>query len=452
MRLFLALSALLLLWTCAPAETAAPRQPRPAPGAAAPSATQKKDEAIALFKAGRFESAHALLEKLAYAHLADLRLQYYLGRSAYETGRFKEAAAAFERVLIARPDDPVVKFQLARTYFMLHDDSDARYLFNTLTDPQTPRKIRREALSYLALLQQRHRRHIFHGSLLVGLGYDSNAYNAPNTDRFYLPAYQIDVRNTVTNEEDLYHQEALQLHHFYDFGLPGGFAVKNDASVYFQTWRRISANNLVYLNYTPGLLYLSGPWLFGLDLGADKMYFGSDPYLHTVYLVPSVEYRPSSSVRYRLALTLQKKLPDSSAYAGYKANYGMLTLSMSRHFGDDWRFEPGVGAIRERKIDSTLTNVSHDALFAYGDLTRFLGSRDSLGLHLYVRRRRYRDEDLFFLAKREETYLGVRLRYTHAWRRDLRLECNVDRIDNDANIRPYDYTKYNAVVNLIKEF
>lgn len=408
--------------------------------------------AVRHYKNGEYSEAYEILKELELTHLSDLRLQFYLGRSAFETGHYEDAVIAFERVLIARPDDTLVKLEMARSYYALGNYTDAEQLFREVLQAQIPSSVRQKVLVYLSKITHRRTRSFFHGSIMVGLGYDSNVYNRARYDEIFLPAYQIKVDNAVIDDDDFYHQELLQFHHLYDFGDQGGFAVKNDVSVYFQTMKKHSDKNLFYANYTPALVYLYNNYLIGCALGFDKMFYGSDPYLHTYYFMPSVQYNSSYERFYKVTLTLQKKKSDSPLNEGRDANYLMVTMLMHTMLSDVWMFEPSVSLIRERKIDSHLTNVDHDSALLRLWTGYRISSDKSVSADLTVKKLHYTDADYFFLKKRDDLYTNVSLSFAKKLKKDMRVEATFGYIYNDSNLDTYNYDKIYANINLVKEF
>jgi tetratricopeptide (TPR) repeat protein len=404
------------------------------------------------YKRGDYAKAYEIFRKLELTHLSELDFQVILGRSAYETGHYEDAVIAFERVVIARPDDTLAKLEMARSYYALGNYTDAEELFKEILKSQIPSSVRQKVLIYLSKIEHNRTRNYFHGSIMIGIGYDSNVYNRARYDEIFLPAYQIKVDNAVIDDDDFYHQELVQLHHLYDFGEQGGFAMKNDGGIYFQTMQKHSDKNLFYANYTPALVYLHKNYLINFAFGFDKMFYGSDPYLHTYYFMPSFQYISSYERFYKLTLTFQRKKSDSPLNEGRDANYLMATALMHTLLSDTWILEPSFSLIRERKIDSHLTNVDHDAgLFRLWSGYRISPDK-SVSVDLIVKKLHYTDSDHFFLKKRDDIYTNVSATFAKKFANDFRVETVLGYIDNHSNLDTYKYNKMYANINLIKEF
>ncbi|WP_201352661.1 tetratricopeptide repeat protein [Hydrogenimonas urashimensis] len=417
-----------------------------------PKDEESIEEAIRYYKAGAYTEAYRLFKKLELTHLRNLRVQFYLGRCAYETKHYEDAVIAFERVLIARPDDQLVKLEMARSYYAMGNYADAQQLFEEILKENIPSPIRRKIQIYLSHIRQHRTRSFFHGSIMAGIGYDSNVYNRARYDEIFLPAYQIRVENAVIDDDDYYHQEMIDLNHLYDFGERGGFALKNDVSIYFQTMSKHSDKNIFYANYTPALAYSTGNFLLNLAVGFDKMFYGSDPYLHTYYFMPSLLYMHSSVNFSKLTLTFQRKKSDSPLNEGRDANYLMGTILVHWLLNKDWVIEPSFSLIKERKIDSSLTNVNHNAGMLRVWSRYRIAPDKSLSGDLIVKKLHYTDIDFFFLEKRDDIYANLVITFTKKFQNYFKVETSVGYTHNHSDFDTYEYRKFYANVNLVKEF
>lgn len=71
--------------------------------------------AVQSYKAHDFSTSYKLLSKLYITRLSDANLNFYLGRSAYETGHYEMALAAFERVQMLEPSNLRNRLEMGRT-------------------------------------------------------------------------------------------------------------------------------------------------------------------------------------------------------------------------------------------------------------------------------------------------------------------------------------------------
>ncbi|WP_457597364.1 tetratricopeptide repeat protein [Hydrogenimonas sp.] len=452
-RLTVALCTLLLALHGADPQTAATQARAEGTHAVDPEARRVLERAEKMILAKQWLRAYRFLSKRWIDFLEYPEIQYLYGRAAFETGHYEEALEAYERVLILRPRDLLAELETGRTYFAMESFPAARKIFYRLLErPDLPYSTYKKIQSYLDVMANYEKRTFFHATLAAAVGYDSNLYNRARYDRFFLPAYQIQVDNTVRNVSDTYHQETADATYLHDFGEMGGFAFRLEGSLYLQTMTRYSDSNIFYLNAAPALLYTHGPWLYDFTVGFDRMLYGSDPYLHTLYLKPSFRYAPDKRGYYRLYGVLQRKWADGELYRGRDANYGMLTFELYREVTDSLWLKPSLSVMRERKIDSFLTDVDHDALMVRleGEW-RFL-PRYSLGVEARYKGLRYRETDAFFLSRRKDTYLEGDLILARQFEKRWRLEATFGYIDNRSNIQFYRYDKYFATLGVVKEF
>ncbi|NPA59926.1 MAG: hypothetical protein GXO30_05620, partial [Epsilonproteobacteria bacterium] len=108
-------------------------------------------EAYKAYKAKNFSVSYDIFSKLYLTELSDAKLNFYLGRSAYETGHYSIALAAFERVEMLDGGNLRNKLEKARTYFMLKMYEDAENSFEeVLKNPNIPQNVRTNIEMYLS--------------------------------------------------------------------------------------------------------------------------------------------------------------------------------------------------------------------------------------------------------------------------------------------------------------
>ncbi|MFO8155598.1 MAG: porin family protein [Thiohalospira sp.] len=147
---------------------------------------QDVGELRTLVEEQQYEAAWELGMELRFDHEGEARFDFYFGLAALETGRYSEAVFALERVLMRQPGSQRTRLELARTYFLLEENNQARREFERVLAQEPPEQVRATVERYLVAIQRREERFepIYSYWVEAGGGQDSNVNSGP--DEFYL--------------------------------------------------------------------------------------------------------------------------------------------------------------------------------------------------------------------------------------------------------------------------
>jgi len=218
-------------------------------------------DAIRYYKNKEYDKAYKILNNRFLKNLDNIKLQYYLGRSAYKLGKFEEAISAYERVLILKPDNIRAKLEMAKTYFKIKKFDKSKKLFTEILKEKIPPQVKRNVKKYLTAIEKSRKKSFLKAVAITGITYDSNVNNSPVDDQYYVPKLQTNLPNGVTDDSDYAHQEILMLNHLYDIGNPGDFIVKNNFLFFFKTMKKYSDKNVFFYSYSPALSYRQNRYL-----------------------------------------------------------------------------------------------------------------------------------------------------------------------------------------------
>ena len=147
-----------------------------------------------LIEAKQHAAAFALLDPLESDRAGDPDFDFLLGLAAIDSGNLTRAVFALERVLAARPDDPRVRAEIARAYFLMGEGENAKREFAAVKASKPPADVAATIDRFLDTLDIRGNRppsdrEGFTGSLEAGYGHDSNANGATSTGSFAIPLF-----------------------------------------------------------------------------------------------------------------------------------------------------------------------------------------------------------------------------------------------------------------------
>ena len=408
-------------------------------------------DAYRAFNEKEYEKAYYLFLQVEYRILEDPKAIYYMGRSAYESGHFRDAIIAYERLLALDPNNLDAILELARTYYKLDNLTDAKRLFEIALKRKLPPLVEKRVRYALERIENRQKKDFLYARVSVGVGYDSNVFNRPQYTDLILPG-DILITNTVTGDSDLYHQDSLELDHYYDIGERGGFVLENRLYTYFQTMREYSSKNLFYINYMPSILYRDGKNLYRFGGGVDYTLYGSDPYMQNWFLRGSFRHSSSYTSYWELTATYQRKVSRSDTYPQRDADYGMLTYLWHSMPTDRWSIEPAMALIRERKIHSRMTDIDRDAyvfrLWSAYDFDAKYSVEGALNYKIIE----YKEKDFFFLQNRHDDYIHGRVTLSRKFAHRLKVEFSAGWIDSRSDLPIYSYRKHYFNLDLVKEF
>ncbi len=407
-------------------------------------------QAVDAYKAKEYQKAYELFSKLYMTKLSDANLNFSLGVSAYETGHYENALAAFERVEMLDSTNLRNKLEKARTYFMLKMYEDAELSFKeVLANPMIPENVRKNIELYLSKVTKVQEKSFTYLTVALDMLYDSNINSGPMDDSYTIANTQY---ATPEKKSDSALQVLADIVNIYDIGDANGFAIKNRATAYLNTYQKESAYDTKYFVYMPSLLYKYTKYTAELALGADTMTLANKNYLQTLSLMPRVEYEHTNTLRSSAYLKYQTKKFQQSAQSDldakhYELSYGLQNILSPRSY-----VQVNATGIQEKKEHGTRIDVDYkeyklDAIYA-NQFTPTYGGE----LYAQIRQRKYDDYSTLFDATREDTSKSIGASVSAKVMETLRikLKTNYDRVDSNQNV--FSYEKYTVSAGVVQSF
>ncbi len=144
------------------------------------------DRARRLIQQKNAKAAYELLRPLEARRAGDPEYDYLLGIAALDTGEREQAVFALERVLAVNPSHVQARAEIARAYFELGEQENARREFRSVRAANPPEAVKQTIDRYLSALEAGPKR--FSGFLEIGVGYDSNVNSATSSSQIAIPA------------------------------------------------------------------------------------------------------------------------------------------------------------------------------------------------------------------------------------------------------------------------
>lgn len=180
-----------------------------------------------LLDAGRFNEAYDLAMTYLNGHEGDPEFDFQYGVAAIDSGNASEGVFALERVAFTDPDNPLVRLELARGYYLLNQFEKSKQLFEQVLQLSPPENVQIRIAKYLQLIEQNsYPVTKVAGFVEIWRGFDNNINSGPEsqTDLVTLSDDALgrgDQFNRVRVKGSIDHQ--YQVDRKLDFSLGGNF-------------------------------------------------------------------------------------------------------------------------------------------------------------------------------------------------------------------------------------
>jgi len=402
------------------------------------------------YKAKNFQKSYEVFSKLYLTKLSDIKTNFYLGRSAFETGHYEVALAAFERVEMLDPANLRNKLEMARTYFMLKMYEDSQLAFEeVLKNPNIPQNIRTNLELYLSKVKRVQQKSFTYATINLDWVYDSNV-NYGSLDS----QYNIGIGTLPSSPEQV--DRALQVYadiaNIYDLGSKGGLAIKNRVEFFLKDYKKLNPYDVQYIGYKPSLLYKGNSYLGEFAVGLDLLTLGKKEYLRTVSFSPKIEYRHTNSLKSLSYLKYQKKYFTQSSDRDlncdhYEVVYGLQDILSPRSY-----VQTNLIAIKEQKIHGNRIDVDYNEYrinLSYANQFSVVYGGD---IFAEYRKRDYEDFSSLFASTRSDSGVrvagGINAKILQTLR--VHLKGSFERVE--SNQQRFSYQKYTVLLGVNKTF
>ena len=411
----------------------------------------KLQNGLDAYKQKDFQKSYEIFSKLYLSYLANEDINFYLGRSAYETGHYEIALAAFERVSMLDPGNLRNKLEMARTYFMLKMYPDAQNLFEeVLKNNAIPKNVKTNIEFYLAKIKGVQKRSFTYANFSLDWVYDSNV-NFASLDSNY------NVGGVTLPTQDEKVDRAIQFYgditNIYDFGKTGGFALKNRLNVYLKDYLNLDEYNIHYIGYKPSLLYKERRYLAELILGGDILALGGESYLKTLSVASRLEYNHSNILKSIFFIKYQSKFFSQDTKSSYDAHHYELgysfvdILSPSSYFQTDIK-----GIIEHKKRSSTNPNVNYKEARLSLNYAKQFNAIYGMNLYAQVRKRAYDDRSSLFDSIRDDVGGVCAINLNAKVTKSIQLHMRGTYERTHSNQAIYSFQKHTVVLGVENSF
>ncbi|MCV6607714.1 MAG: tetratricopeptide repeat protein [Campylobacterales bacterium] len=157
-------------------------------------------DGVNLFKSKDYQRAYELFNSILFDNFSSVKVNYYLGRSAFEIGEYNQAIASYERVLTLDPNHHLSRLELARTYFVLKLYQQSQIEFETVKEGKIPTQVVKTVDSFLESIKEKKKKSRWSGNIILGVKNDSNVFNTKEDEKSSLAHMEgISLANSYKN-------------------------------------------------------------------------------------------------------------------------------------------------------------------------------------------------------------------------------------------------------------
>ncbi len=295
------------------------------------------DELRSLVEQREYEAAWELGTELRFEHEGRPRFDFHLGLAALETGRLSEAVFALERVLMRQPGSQRTRLELARAYFLLEENNQARREFERVLAQEPPVQVRATVERFLVAIQRREERFepIYSFWVEGGLGYDDNVNAGPDDEtNLELSGFQTD--QTIEGKQSDYLVEVAT----------GGNVIApiDEQRAWFGRGRVSSRNHLDETDHDQlrvradgGLQWMEGPVMARAGGDIQRLWRDGDAYQDQLGLQGSMRYRIDPRRDMTLFARLARLTYPEEEYEGLDADMWMAGGGYSQQLGGEFQ-------------------------------------------------------------------------------------------------------------------
>jgi hypothetical protein len=425
------------------------------------------NKALKYYNNKDYKQAYEIFSKLSDSMVNQKRLNFYLGRSAYELGNYEAALAAFDRVTMEDPENLRVHLELAQTYLKLGLNDEAKKELELLKDSNIPQNIRDHVERQIAVIDASKKSNFFNFTAIAGMLYDTNIENGTDVSQYSVYVPQLDSNFDVTTKDEVAAAA-------YELGLVTQYIKKMSDEFVFDNSLTLYANNYFNPTYknknmqiasfkvTP--TYIQQNYTFGFNMFFDHIWYGQVNYMNNFALMPEYNRKINDNYIYKGALRYARKqfIQTANNYGNPAANPSNDTERNSNTYeviNEISYIGESTGLSKLNLLlgrEAQLKDIRYDVNRAYMNIIasnnfpinqEFLLST-SLGFN-YVK---YEDFDTSFQKHRKDWKYDANIGLMYSLNKSTSLNVSYKYINQISNAQPYDYSKHVVKTNLYYRF
>jgi len=406
--------------------------------------------AYSFYKNKNYEVSYEIFNALFMHNLEDKKINFYLGRSAFELKRYDEAYSAFERILIKYPNENRAKLEIARIDFIQGKYKSSKKRFLELKKQNLPKNVQKNIDMYLAKIAQKTQKSFINGIYMVGVGYDTNINNRATSDTFYIPSNSLTYTNTTKDKSSANIYSALVLNHKYQY--KDDITIKNDFLVYAKSVLEDSYKNVGFLSYSPSVDISYDKLSVQYGAFVDFLRYENKYYMNTYGINPSLSYLYSSKTKINVAFKYQNKLNKIDENKSKDSINKSISINVSNILNKQYTLNTKLNFEDESKKDDGLTNIDYKSTLLSLALKYKKSKRFMLGAGISYNNKKYDDVSAVYLKKQENDEYMYSLNSLYLLKNKWLNKIDIAHTDVKSNFVSSEYKKDTISISFMKRF
>ncbi|MCF6245828.1 MAG: surface lipoprotein assembly modifier [Desulfobacula sp.] len=263
---------------------------------------------IDLFNQKNFEPAYKIFLLIFENDPENLELNFYLGRSAFETGNYEMAVMAFERILIVSPFEQRVKLEIARSFHRLGANNIAKKYCKEVLDANPPDIVKNNIKNFLSLIDKSEQTHFIDGYLTVGVDWNNNVWASPSNKTIKTVIGDINLTGpSSAKTQDWIYNTVFGLNHTFRYPYSKNFW-KTKTIFYQGLYGKTSDLDTIYISAQTGPEFNFGKNRLKTKFLMAQLQLDRDKYESTIGVLVALDHIINSGLI--LTTTLDYKIQD----------------------------------------------------------------------------------------------------------------------------------------------
>jgi hypothetical protein len=380
------------------------------------------------------------------------KLNFYLGRSAFELGKFEEAYSAFERVLMMQPNHTRARLEYARTLYMLKMYEDAKMEFQKVRNSNIPEPIKQNIDLFLTQIDKATQRHALSQVLMFGIQYDSNV-NSVYGEEYLLRTNIGNIPISSKEENDHFFEQLYMANHRYDFGTLGAYSWDTTYLLYAQQYDETHQKNIEFSSLTTGPTFAASKYSFSIPLSYERLRYASSTYLHAGSLGFKYTRFLNDTLLFNQAIGYKIKRNLVPGNEKNDSNTKDISLGFYKILTENSALNSTVSYAQERKDNSGIdVNVAKDKYALNLSYSYMFNALYKSTLSYLHEKSDYKEENALFSSKREDTIKNITVGLTRTLSKNASLNAKYTRANTNSNQEEYQYDKDIYGLNYMYQF
>jgi len=401
------------------------------------------------FENAKYQETIDTLLKIYDNHIANININFYLGRSFYELKKPEEATIYYERILITNQNHLRTRVELAQTYLMLGLDNDALKNFNMVLRNNIPNNVKQNIKKQILYIENKKKKHLFTGFIGLGLTYDTNVNNLTDTKAFNTPNFN---NLTISDEQKKDKYALVFLNGNYYYKLSDRYTIENKVNLIGQYFDKEKQKDLSLLAYS---LYFSqinkdNKLSYGFDIS--KVYLDDKSYLNILGATINYQRKVIDDIYSFLSLKFLKKDYSQDQHNNLNSDNYQLVLGNILPTNEYGNFTlMYLGSYEDAKYNTpdTTDKITNAILIENSyPYTTNLSLITTLDYSIIQERK----NEPTFLIKRKDKLTNISYGVSYDISNKMNLSSTLKHSNNRSNIDIYSYDKNTIDIFLKRSF